>query len=463
MRESLFESNFTGIFNDKRLDKRGNIVSSLVKKGQKCPIKSMTNNEAEQKGFYRFLMNEEVAEDKLIQELTQRCSSNVSGRHVLVIQDSTNFGLSKHRKHLKPNSGLGLVGNKKGLGFLGHCCLVMDSNDCTMLGFSDIHLWHREKDKSNNTTRIYKTQHIEEKESYRWIRSGLKSKKLLEQAKNITIIEDREGVIYEQFCILKDDKTDLLIRSRDNRRISNGTRLYDALSSEQLAGMHKIKVEGDKRKNIEERIATLEVRYTKVEIKKPNGKISKELPEQLEVFAVEAKEVGSTKEDAIKWRILTTHKVSCFEEAIETINKYKQRWYIEQAFRLLKKQGFKIEDTELTSGWAIRKLTILLLNSVLRTMQLLLAYKNKNSQPQDEVFNKEEQKCLNSLLIKLEQERTQVENKCDSKRLSWATWIIARLGGWKGNVKQRPPGPITLKRGLDRFDLIFEGWKIANQ
>ena len=462
MKESIFEANFTGIFKDKRLDKRGNIVSSLVKKSQKCPIKSMTNNEAEQKGFYRFLTNEEVAEEQLVQELTLRCGSNVAHRNVLVIQDSTNFGLSKHRGHLKPNSGLGLVGNKNGLGFLGHCCLVMDSDDCTMLGFSDIHLWHREEDKSNNTTRIYKTQYIEEKESYRWIGSGLKSRKVLDQAKTITIIEDREGDIYEQFCVLKDEKTHLLIRSRDNRKLSDGTRLYEVFSSEQLAGIHKIKVEGDKRKNKEERIVTLEVRYKKVEIQKPKGKISKELPDQLEVFAVEAKEVGSVKDDAIKWRLLTTQAVSCFDEAIDVIKKYKQRWYIEQVFRLLKKQGFKIEDTELTSGWAIRKLTILLLNSVLRTMQLLLAYENKNSQLLGEVFNKEESYCLAGLVTKLERANTKVKNNSDKNRLVWASWIIARLGGWKGNVKQRPPGPITMKRGLDRFDLIFEGWKIAN-
>ncbi len=454
---------FEGVFSDKRLDKRGNIIGTALISSRSSSIKNITHNEAAQKGFYRFLENERVDESQLIQELTQRCGLNVEGRDVLVIQDTSSIGLSKHSKHLKPRSGIGLVGNKVGLGFLAHCSLVIDANDGSMLGFSDVHLWHREEDKSNNTTRVYKTQPIEDKESFRWIQSGYASKKILESAKSITIIEDREGDIYEQLCMIPDDKTHLIIRSRDNRRLADGTRLYDALALEPLAGTYNIKVDADKRKQKESRIATIEVRYKKVLIQKPSGKISKKLPDQLALYAVEAKEINGPKKDAIKWRLLTTHPVTTFEEAIAVINKYKQRWYIEQVFRLLKKQGFKIEESELTSGWAIRKLTILLLNNVLRVMQLLLAYGKEESQPINEVFCSEEITCLKGLSKKMKQSKTQVQNNYSEDKLSWASWVIARLGGWKGYTKQRPPGPITMKRGLDKFDLIYQGWLLAKQ
>ncbi len=454
---------YEGIFTDKRLDKRGNIIGSALISSRSSSIKNITNNEASQKGFYRFLENEKVDESQLIQELTQRCGLNVEGRDVIVIQDTSSIGLSKHSNHLKPRSGIGLVGNKLGLGFLAHCSLVIDANDGIMLGFSDVHLWHREEDKSNNTTRVYKKQAIEDKESFRWIRSGYNSKKILESARNITIIEDREGDIYEQFCLIPDDKTHLLIRSRDNRRLADGTRLYDALALEPLAGTYEIKVDVDKRKQKASRIATIEVRYKKVLIQKPSGKISKKHPEQLELYAVEAKEINGPKKDAVKWRLLTTHPVTTFEEAIAVINKYRQRWYIEQVFRLLKKQGFKIEESELTSGWAIRKLTILLLNNVLRVIQLLLAYGKEGSQPINEVFCSEEITCLNGLAKKMKQSKTQVQNNYPEDRLSWASWVIARLGGWKGYMKQRPPGPITMKRGLDNFNLIYQGWLLAKQ
>lgn len=455
--------NFNGIFSDKRLDKRGDIIGALLLSSRSSSIKRITNNEAEQKGFYRFLENKQTEESMFINELTQRCTLNVKGRNVLAIQDTTSIGLSKHCNHLKPNSGLGLVGNKLGVGFLAHCSLVIDADDETMLGFSDIHLWHRKEDKSNNTTRVYKKQFIENKESFRWIQSGYNSKEILKSANSVTIIEDREGDIYEQFCLIPDEKTHLLIRSKDNRCLSNGARLYDTLDLEPLAGTYTFRVETDKRKNREGRIATIEVRYKKVSIKKPAGKISKEHPKELELYAVEAKEINGPKKDAIKWRILTTHLVTNFDEAIGVVYMYRQRWYIEQVFRLLKKQGFEIEKSELTSGWAIRKLTILLLNNVLRVLQLLLAYGNEESQSIKEVFSDEEISCLLILENKMEQKKTLVLNNYPKDKLSWASWVIARLGGWKGYTKQRPPGPITMKRGLDKFDLIYQGWILAKQ
>jgi hypothetical protein len=42
--------------------------------------------------------------------------------------------------------------------------------------------------------------------------------------------------------------------------------------------------------------------------------------------------------------------------------------------------------------------------------------------------------------------------------LSFDTWTIARLGGWKGYKSQRPPGLTTLQEGLDKFYSIFNGW-----
>ena len=41
------------------------------------------------------------------------------------------------------------------------------------------------------------------------------------------------------------------------------------------------------------------------------------------------------------------------------------------------------------------------------------------------------------------QKQTAPENPHPPERLAWAGWIIARLGGWDGYPKSKPPGPIT--------------------
>jgi hypothetical protein len=69
--------NFKGIFSDKRLEKRGDIICSILVRSRGNNIKGNTKNEAEQKGFYRFLDNDKVEEKSLIKELTPRCELNV--------------------------------------------------------------------------------------------------------------------------------------------------------------------------------------------------------------------------------------------------------------------------------------------------------------------------------------------------------------------------------------------------
>lgn len=89
---------------------------------------------------------------------------------------------------------------------------------------------------------------IKEKESYKWIESSENSKKVLGQAKEIIIIQDREGDIYEQFGIVPDQKTHLLVRARANRTLSDKTKLFDYIANQPSKETYTIELEGDKRK-----------------------------------------------------------------------------------------------------------------------------------------------------------------------------------------------------------------------
>jgi hypothetical protein len=452
---------YKGKLGDKRLEDRAKLIAQSLIGSKTSSIHAGTHSESEQRGFYRFLGNEKVTEKALVEELTSRCSKNVQDRDVLLIQDSCTMGFSRHSQHIKANSGLGLVGNKIGLGFMTHTSLVLDANSEGILGFSDVQLWHRTEDKSNNTTRRYKQQAIEDKESYKWIKAGYQGKECLASARSITIIQDREGDIYEQFCLIPDEKTQLIIRNRDNRSLADGSKLYECLGKAPLLGTYTITVYGDIRKEKVSRTATVEVRCRQVTIQKPASVKTKGLPNSLPLYTVEVREINGPKKDAICWRLLTTIKVETYEEAIAIIARYKQRWYIEQLFRLLKKQGYQIEDSQLETGWAIRKLFVLVLNAALRVMQLYLAYGKEECQATEEVFSEEEIECLHAIEKNHIAKTEKTTNPFSAEKLSWASWIIARLGGWKGNDKQRRAGPIILKRGLDEFETMFQGWKLA--
>lgn len=103
----MHKTDYTHLFNDKRLTVRGhNLLSSLFKVPTNS-IQSLSFTRAEQKAYYRFLNNKKVDETLLSEELGLRCGKAVKDRVVLCIQDTTEINLASHTNRLKPKSGLG--------------------------------------------------------------------------------------------------------------------------------------------------------------------------------------------------------------------------------------------------------------------------------------------------------------------------------------------------------------------
>jgi hypothetical protein len=128
----------------------------------------------------------------------------------------------------------------------------------------------------------------------------------------------------------------------------------------------------------------------------------------------------------------------------------------------LKKQGFGIEETELGSGWAIRKLVIMQMTALLKILQMKIAYAiPEGGQPIEEVFDPQQIEVLHLMIAKLQGKTKKQKNINDPKTAKWAAWIIGRMGGWKGYDSQGPPGVIVLKRGLDRLGYIIEGINLS--
>jgi Transposase DDE domain/Transposase DNA-binding len=447
---------FNGSFGDKRIEQRAAEVLAKLTVGRNSSLRQVSQNEAQQKSFYRLFNNNSFSEQGIEQSIVNRCGDLCKDRHLLCIQDTTEFNLSAQRGRLKPGSGLGNTNKKGVLGFMLHTSLVVDAVSGTGLGFSFIKAWERKELAPDRHERNYKEQPIEEKESQRWIAAANQSKRLLDKAASITIIADRESDIYDLLSAVPEGKVHLLIRSNANRRILGGGNLSHYLAALPVMHSYNLMVRGDVRKNIEKRTAVMELKWGKVAVMKTAQCKNKDLPRSTELYVVEAREAKKAK--GVYWRIVTTHPVTEVQQAMQIIEWYKQRWYIEQVHRLLKTEGFRIERSQLEQGWAIRKLTMLAMMATLRILQMMLAYEDDHEQPIDEVFDKEQQEFLQTANRQLEGETEKLKNPWNSTTLKWATWIIARLGGWKGYSSQRKPGPIVLHKGLAKFYNMYEGW-----
>jgi len=457
-----FFPDYTGLLGDLRSERRAQELWEKLCRHPGSSIRQLASERAEQAAYYRFLNNDRIEEGQLIKEASTRMSTLAEGRHLLCIQDTCEVNLCEHKGRLRANSGLGRSDKSD----TGHCFklhpgLVLDASDLTPLGFSHIKVFHRPDEMPDRMKRKYKQQPIEEKESYKWIEVAEKSKEVLKDAETVTFIEDREGDIYEQFALIPDERHHLLIRSRTTRKLSNGSSLYKEVDAAPVAGTYTIELPTDNRKKQNKREAQIELRFTTCELKCPQNLRKKGYPESIKVSCISVKEIGNTS-NPISWKLLTTHLIESYEQALLMVSWYSVRWYIEQLFRILKKQGFGIEQTELESGWAIRRLVIMQMTALLKILQMNIAYADpEGGQPIEEVFDAEQIEALQLMNNKLQGRTTKLQNHHDPKRTKWAAWIIGRIGGWKGYDSQGPPGVIALKRGLDRLCYIIDGINLA--
>ena len=453
---------YLSYFGDERLEVRGNGIATEMFNKETVILNQLTDNRADFVGSCRFFQNDRVSHEALQEEATTRCAELTQGLHVLGIGDTSEINYQHHAGKLdKSDPALGPLGNNRDIGFFLHPVLVLDAQDGFPLGFSDIYLWNRSWDHLTKEERNYKKLPIEAKESYRWIKTGLNTKERLAEAASITLIADREADIYEEFVILPDARTHLLIRATQNRCLCDQEeKLFEHLAGQSSVGSYTLEIPKGHTKR-ETRTAEIEVRVSSVKIARPMNAFNNTLPEYVELSAVEARERPSTVpagESPILWRLLTTHKVTTFAQAMQVINWYRWRWIIEQLFRTLKSQGLDVEASQLETGDGLKKVVVMALNAALRILQVTLERDGTSGRPGTIVFSVTELEFLHVLLNVYEGNSVQQNNPFPMNSLAWAAWIIARIGGWKGYQKAGPAGPITIKRGLEIFDQLFTGW-----
>lgn len=448
------------------MDARGNeIVKNLFVSGTHA-VRQFSQSSSSLKAGYRFLENERTTEAAIIQSMAKRCSSAAKGKVVLSIQDTTEINLYNHRNRIKHDGSIGVTNAaKNGLGFMLHPSLVVDAFTLFPYGYSHVHVFNRSLERAPRVSRnmhLYKQLGIAEKESNKWLHSSQTTQSVLKDAAMVIIVQDREGDIYEQFATIPDDRTQLLIRAKSDRTLPEGGKLFSKLSSCNVAGRYSLVIEGDKRKGQQKRRAEMEVRFTAVTIKK-SSRTAKDAAPEVTLYCVEAKERAATGKQPVCWRLLTTIPITTLDEALMIIDWYSSRWMIEEVFRILKKEGFNVEASELGTGTAVKKLCLLTLDAIIKIFQMRIAYETDEADqlPADLCFDQTEMECLTVQCSQLEGRTEKQKNPYPKGSLRYATWVIARLGGWKGYASERKPGITTLWIGLEKFYQIFRGWNSA--
>ena len=95
-------------------------------------------------------------------------------------------------------------------------------------------------------------------------------------------------------------------------------------------------------------------------------------------------------------------------------------------------------------------------------IQRVQARDGRSGQDARITFSPPEIEILHAILPELEGKTALQKNPHPPETLAWAAWIIAKLGGWDGYPKSKPPGPITFRHGLQYFKSLAHGWRLRN-
>ena len=432
--------------------KGGLLLAGMVARTSTCLRRLAGGRRSGIVGFSRFLANPRVTVEALLDGWGAELSQGCAGRHILAIQDSSEFNFTTTRERSR---GLGEIGKGSGRGVLLHAMLGVDAETGGILGLATGRIWTRD----GRMTVPHRHRPLSEKESQRWLSTAEAAKTVLRQAQMVTEVSDRESDIYEKWARLPEPGFHILTRAMADRSILEGG---GKLSSAplQLAGTAKVALRA--RPGRPARTASLVTRFGPVTIKRPANLARQEgLAETVKVSLVEVSEVDAPPgAEPTLWRLLTTHRVDDAAMAWRVVGWYRQRWHIEQFFRTLKQQGLQLEDSQLENAERLIKLTAIAARAACTIMQLVQARDGRSRQDARIAFSLPEIETLHALLPELEGKTALQKNPHPPETLAWAAWTIAKLGGWDGYPKSKPPGPITFRHGLQYFKSLAHGWRL---
>ena len=392
--------------------------------------------------------------ERLIEGWSEQTRTAVAGRHVLAIQDTSEIHFSTRPKHRR---GLGEVGKGNARGVLAHVMAAVDADNGSCLGLVTGSIYNRK-----GRVRVsHAKRALKDKESKRWTETPQAAKPVLAAASMVTAMSDRECDIYHYWASAPGPNFHLLTRMMHDRALAGGGTAWKTTTAAwPFAATREVELSATPGRAA--RKTTLSLRFGEITILRPDGKDMKHLPKTVTLRLVEAVERDPPAGvEPIHWRLLTTHAVDDVAMAWQIVDWYRLRWIIEQLFRLMKSDGLRLEDSQLETADALMKLTAIAARAACVILQLVQA-RDGSAEPASIAFSKPEIAVLDQLNGEIEGKTALQKNPHTRHSLAWASWIIARMGGWNGYPSSRPPGPITMRNGWEYFCAIARGWALRD-
>jgi len=460
MEERWFDDELSGChLGDGRLDRRLRQLVDRMDAGLGETIPLACQDWASTKAAYRFFSNERVSEEEILRghfDATRRRFAATEGP-ILVLHDTTEFTWKRSRPEAVGfTTKVASRKDKRGRPRMHTVCgLLMHSSLATTadglpLGMAAAKFWSRKKFKGTNALKrkINPTRvPIEGKESMRWLDNLRQSTELLGDPARCVHICDREGDIWELFCLAEELDTHFVIRRCSDRFAGDGSDTVDSIMAEEkVRGLHSVAVRDDKGKLGSTQV---ELSFRRMTILPPIAK-RKRYP-ALTLTVLHAREpeepVGRPR---IDWKLITDLPVESHADAVEKLQWYAMRWKIEVFHKILK-SGCRAEQARLRTAERLVRLLAVFCILSWRVFWLTMLNRIKPNLEASLVLTELETSILDRLIP------DPTAHSFPAGTLSRYLIKIARLGGYLARAKDPPPGNIVMWRGLSRLSDIALG------
>jgi hypothetical protein len=419
-------------------------------------IPQACQSRAKTKAVYRLFEHKAVKMDTILAAHYHSTMERIARERiplVLAVQDTTSFNYDTHVEM----EGLGPI-NKRvdGVqGILMHGTMAYTTQG-TAMGLVDVQVWARDPKQFGKRAKRYERP-IEQKESYKWLKSFQGAARLQRQlgsATTVVSVGDREADIYELFLLAQKDPLHpkLLVRAERDRRVQDADMcLWQYMESQPVAGERLLRI--PKRNGRAARDARLEIRFAQVELRAPKRK---PMLGPLRVWAVYVTELHApSPKDAVEWMLVTTVEVNDLEQALEKVDWYKKRWGIEEYHRTIK-SVCRIESRQLGDRTVWENCLAIDLVVAWRIEHIKKLSRESPQAPCTVAFDEQEWQALFVL-----RNPAQPLPSIAPSMHQMTRWT-AELGGFLGG-KNENPGSTTLGRGLQHLHDILIGLSLAEQ
>jgi hypothetical protein len=451
MRTWIEEENKHVKLKDKRLEKRMIKLTEDFTKRPEASIPQSCGNKAATNAAYEFFDNDRIEVEEIKNSMIEATIERVkqSKERLLVVHDTTEINLS----HLTTVEDLGVLSNPHVKGLHMHTAMVV-TEDGLPLGIIHQEIFKREKPQPNKKKNNGKIP-IEDKESFKWIKTLMEIEWRIPKEISTIIISDSESDMFELFAFKRRKNNQVLVRSCQDRNVifeGKQTKLRGHLKS--LEAKATIEITLPRRYDHTESRATIEIRYSRIEIVVPEN-LKSRYSQNLKVDAVYAKEIQVPEgRKAIEWYLLSSIEVNSAEEAIYLVKLYTRRWIIERYHYVLK-SGCRVEKLQLESPERIKKAFTIYTIVAWRIMYMTYLARVNPDESSSEILEEDEWKVLCMYTNKKIPE--------EAPTVYQAVRMIALMGGFLGRKSDGPPGPKVIWRGLRRLNDMVEFHKILKK